>query len=166
MEAVGIKQPTEKAICDNLTNLEKQKVAIIRSLIRNPKIILGYEPAGHLDMIGTKITYDLFRRMSRNKLIIIATHDVEMARKYGDRVIDIKAGKVVSDTNTAEVTQVAENFGLIESKLPLKEVFTSAIENIFSSLAGLIITFTAIFFFLVSTGFYFGFNNKTLQNEH
>ena len=80
-----------------LSGGQKQRVAIARALIKDAEIILADEPTGALDSeTGTEL-YELLSRLSSDRLVLIVTHDREAAEKYGDRVITIEDGNVISD---------------------------------------------------------------------
>jgi lipoprotein-releasing system ATP-binding protein len=77
---------------------QMQRVAIARSLINDPKILLADEPTGNLDSVSTREIYKLFRKINQElkTTIIIITHDKNVA-DLADRIIEIKDGKVISD---------------------------------------------------------------------
>jgi energy-coupling factor transporter ATP-binding protein EcfA2/ABC-type antimicrobial peptide transport system permease subunit len=88
LENVGHKKPTE------LSGGQRQRVAIARALIKNPEIILADEPTGSLDSrTGEDIIVSL-KRLSRDKLVIVITHEPEFAYKYGDEIVEIKDGEI------------------------------------------------------------------------
>ena len=92
-----------KRFPDQLSGGQKQRVSIARALIKNPKIILADEPTGALDSkTGTQIM-DILKSLSKNKLVIIVSHDLELAERYADRVIRLKDGKVIEDVEINEV---------------------------------------------------------------
>lgn len=107
---------------NELSGGQKQRVAIARALIKNPKIILADEPTGNLDSTTGKQVMDLLKEISKDRLVIIVSHDNEAAKKYGDRIIEIKDGKVFNDTDPIKEIKT-ENYKPIKSKLPLKESF-------------------------------------------
>jgi ABC-type lipoprotein export system ATPase subunit len=73
----------------DLSGGEKQRIAIARALIRNPEIILADEPTGNLDIENSFIILDLLKKLSRDRLVIIVTHDREFAYQYADRIIEL-----------------------------------------------------------------------------
>jgi cell division transport system ATP-binding protein len=82
-----------------LSGWEKQRVAIARSLVHNPKIIIGDEPTGNLDPETAEEVMDIFDELNREWItIIMATHDKAIVNKYKKRVIAFKDKEVFSDT--------------------------------------------------------------------
>ena len=82
---------------NQLSGGQKQRVAIARALIKNPKIIMADEPTGALDSgTGVQVVEEL-KRLSKEKLVIVISHDLELAKKYADRIIRLVDGKVVED---------------------------------------------------------------------
>ena len=82
---------------NELSGGQKQRVAIARALIKNPKIIIADEPTGNLDSKTSETVMGILKNISKEKLVIIVTHDKEQAEKYGDRIIKIEDGIVISD---------------------------------------------------------------------
>lgn len=83
---------------------QMQRVAIARALVKDSAMILADEPTGNLDSKNTKIVMDLLKDISKDRLVIVITHDDDAAHEYGDRIIAIEDGKVLNDTtNNAEI---------------------------------------------------------------
>lgn len=82
---------------NTLSGGQKQRVAIARALVKNPEIIMADEPTGALDSNTGKQVFDTLKKLSKDKLIIIVSHDREFAEEYADRIIELKDGKVISD---------------------------------------------------------------------
>ena len=80
-----------------LSGGQKQRVAIVRTLIKNPSIILADEPTGNLDEGTSEQVFNLLKKVSKEKLVLVVTHDVIDARKYADRIIELSEGKVIGD---------------------------------------------------------------------
>lgn len=80
-----------------LSDGQKQRVALARALIKGPELLLADEPAGALDREEGEALYALLKKISADKLIVVATRDRERAERYGDRIIELKEGSVVSD---------------------------------------------------------------------
>lgn len=81
-----------------LSGGQKQRVAIARALVKDPEIIFADEPTGALDSDTGKQVLDTLKKLSQDKLVIVVSHDREFAERYGDRIVELKDGKVIGDT--------------------------------------------------------------------
>ena len=84
---------------DQLSGGQMQRVAIARALVNNPDIILADEPTGALDSETSVQVMDILKEISRDHLVIMVTHNPELARQYSSRIVTIRDGKLQSDTN-------------------------------------------------------------------
>lgn len=82
---------------NELSGGQKQRVAIARALVKNPRIILADEPTGNLDSATAEEVFGLLKELSRDRLILVVSHDRENAEQYADRIIELKDGEVLSD---------------------------------------------------------------------
>lgn len=98
LEKVGLKEHLFKKP-SQLSGGQMQRVAIARALVNNPAIILADEPTGALDSETSRQIMDLMEDISKNHLVIMVTHNKELAEEYSTRVINLLDGKVTSDTN-------------------------------------------------------------------
>ncbi|MDE6398588.1 MAG: ABC transporter ATP-binding protein, partial [Clostridiales bacterium] len=87
---------------NTLSGGQKQRVAIARALVKNPEIIMADEPTGALDSNTGKQVFDTLKKLSQDKLVLIVSHDREFAEQYGDRIIELKDGKIISDMTREE----------------------------------------------------------------
>ena len=76
----------------DLSGGEKQRIAILRSIINNPKLLLADEPTGALDKTNSILVMDLLKKISRDRLVIMVSHNLELVKKYSDRIINLKDG--------------------------------------------------------------------------
>ena len=81
----------------NLSGGQKQRVAIARALIKNPTLILADEPTGNLDSKTATIIFNLLKKISLDRLVIIISHDNQAANDYADRLIRISDGHIIED---------------------------------------------------------------------
>lgn len=104
-----------------LSGGQQQRVALARTLAQNPEIILADEPVAALDPVTAKQVMSDFRKINQdmNISILINIHHVELALEYADRIIGIRAGKIVYDGPSENVTQDVLNT-IYEGKIPEK----------------------------------------------
>ena len=114
---------------NELSGGQKQRVAIARALIKNPEIILADEPTGNLDQTSSKQIFDLLKEISKEKLVIVVSHDMESAKNYADRIIEISDGNIINDTNP-EIEITEEKFNLKKSKLPFSYSIKMALRGL------------------------------------
>lgn len=99
----------EKRRPTQLSGGQKQRVAIARALVKEPEIIMADEPTGALDSATGAQVFDTLKKLSKEKLVVIVSHDREFAETYADRIIELKDGKIVSDVTRSEEEREREN---------------------------------------------------------
>ena len=99
----------EKRYPVELSGGQKQRVAIARALVKNPTVLLADEPTGNLDTKTTGQVLDLLKEISKTKLVLVVSHNLEDADKYADRILELSDGKLVSDlTRRADFNENVE----------------------------------------------------------
>ena len=98
LEEVGLRNKAFKKP-NQLSGGQMQRVAIARALVNNPEIILADEPTGALDSETSVQVMDALKKISKTRLVIMVTHNAELARQYSTRIVKLFDGKVVGDTN-------------------------------------------------------------------
>ncbi len=102
--------PYAKRKPNQLSGGQKQRIAIARALIKQPEIIMADEPTGALDSNTGRQVMETLKELSKTKLVIIVSHDRDFAETYGDRIIELKDGKIISDVTKKEiVAQTTQN---------------------------------------------------------
>lgn len=104
LEDVGLGESLNKKP-NQLSGGQMQRVAIARALVNDPEIILADEPTGALDTETSIQIMDILKSISANKLIIMVTHNPELAEQYSDRIIRLSDGKIVDDSNPYKVPE-------------------------------------------------------------
>ena len=98
LEKVGLKDQMKKRP-NQLSGGQMQRVAIARALVNDPDILLADEPTGALDSETSVQVMDILQEIAQDKLVIMVTHNPELAERYATRIIRVLDGKVVSDSN-------------------------------------------------------------------
>jgi putative ABC transport system permease protein len=118
---------------NQLSGGQMQRVAIARALVNNPKILLADEPTGALDS-GTSIQImDIIKTISKDRLVIMVTHNGELANQYSDRIIKLLDGKVIEDNHPVEDMVDKEATGKYINKKTSMSYFT-ALKTSFNNL--------------------------------
>ena len=87
----------KKRPCNMLSGGEKQRVGIARALVKNPSIVIADEPTGNLDSKNSVEIMNIIKAISKDKLVILVTHEVNLAKFYADRIIELSDGEIVND---------------------------------------------------------------------
>ncbi|GGC99687.1 ATP-binding cassette domain-containing protein [Enterococcus wangshanyuanii] len=98
LERVGLKDHLHKRP-NQLSGGQMQRVAIARALANDPDIILADEPTGALDTTTSEQIMDLIKEIADDKLVIMVTHNPELAEQYADRIVNFRDGHVLHDSN-------------------------------------------------------------------
>ena len=80
-----------------LSGGEKQRVAIARAIVKNPSIVIADEPTGNLDSKNSLEIMNIIKAISKEKLVILVTHEVDLAKFYATRIVELQDGKIVND---------------------------------------------------------------------
>ena len=89
----------KKRPCSMLSGGERQRVGIARAIVKNPNIIIADEPTGNLDSKNTIEIMNIIKSISKDKLVILVTHEKDLAKFYATRIIELEDGKIISDTS-------------------------------------------------------------------
>lgn len=98
LEEVGLKDHIDKKPAQ-LSGGQMQRVAIARALVNNPDILLADEPTGALDSDTSVQIMKILKKISQKKLVVMVTHNPELAKEYATRIITLKDGVITSDSN-------------------------------------------------------------------
>ncbi len=108
LKQVGLEDQIHKKP-NQMSGGQMQRVAIARALVNNPDIILADEPTGALDTVTSNQIMEILKSISKDKLIIMVTHNPDLAEKYSSRIIKVLDGKVIDDTNPYTEKNKKEN---------------------------------------------------------
>ncbi len=138
---VGLKEQCNKKP-NQLSGGQMQRVAIARALINDPEIVLADEPTGALDSETGIQVMELLKDVSKDRLVIMVTHNAELAEKYADRIIKLSDGRIIDDSNpyTEPAPQKAEKK---RGKKPHMSFFTAlglSLQNLMTKKARTLLT--------------------------
>ena len=162
LEDVGLKEQINKKP-NQLSGGQMQRVAIARALVNNPDIILADEPTGALDTHTSTQIMEILKEISKDKLIIMVTHNPDLAEKYSTRVVKILDGKITDDsnpytkedekdeTNQAKTGRTVMKF-FTALRLSLNNLMTKKGRTILTSFAGSIGIIGIALILAISTG--------------
>ena len=102
LEKVGLKDQAHKRP-NQMSGGQMQRVAIARALVNNPDIVLADEPTGALDSTTSIQVMELLKEVAKDRLVIMVTHNPELAQKYSTRIVNLKDGVIQGDTNPYEL---------------------------------------------------------------
>lgn len=140
LEKVGLKNHIHKKP-NELSGGQMQRVAIARSLVNDPEIILADEPTGALDTKTSKDIMDLIKKVSKGKLVIMVTHNETLAKEYATRIINLKDGKITGDTNPYdEKEDEKKDYKFRKTKMSFKEALMLSLNNILTKKGRTILT--------------------------
>lgn len=144
LDKVGLKEHINKHP-NQLSGGQMQRVAIARALVNDPDIILADEPTGALDSNTSIQIMDILKEISKEKLVIMVTHNPELAKKYSTRIIELKDGSIIKDSNPFEIDETEDVVGKVKKtsmsigtsfELSMKNLMTKKGRTILTAIAG------------------------------
>ena len=163
LKDVGLEKHINKKP-NQLSGGQMQRVAIARALVNDPEIILADEPTGALDSETSIQIMKILKDISKNKLVIMVTHNPDLAKEYASRIINIKDGKITSDSNSFDGSDDLEEDEINKTSktkmsfltalsLSFNNLMTKKARTILVSIAGSIGIIGIALILAVSTGF-------------
>lgn len=151
-----------------LSKGEQQRLAIARALLTEKDIVIMDEPTGNLDRKNVDVVFKLLKDLSRSKLVIVATHENELANKYCQHVVELSNGVIVKDE---KANTLKDKNTKTKNKLELNNknriTFKLFFKKIFQNKLTYIVSFFSLLLVLLSSSLLFAFNNindqKTLN---
>ena len=139
LDKVGLKDHIYKKPAE-LSGGQMQRVAIARALVNNPEIVLADEPTGALDTNTSKQIMDLLKEIAKDRLVIMVTHNPELAEKYSTRIVKIRDGVILDDSDPYEEKTDEENFKTRRLNLGIKQALNLSFNNLLTKKARTILT--------------------------
>lgn len=133
LEKVGLKEQVHKKP-NQMSGGQMQRVAIARALVNNPNIVLADEPTGALDTQTSIQVMELLKQVANDRLVIMVTHNPELANKYSTRIVNLKDGKILGDTNPfnpkKKNSEKPKHKNLGKSSMSLLTAFSLSLKNL------------------------------------
>ena len=139
LEKVGLGKHINKKPSE-LSGGQMQRVAIARALVNNPDIVLADEPTGALDTETSQQIMKLLKEISKDRLVIMVTHNPELAETYSTRIVRIKDGQIIGDSNPYKEINENDNFKTRKIKLGLPTAISLSFNNLLTKKARTILT--------------------------
>ena len=120
-----------------LSGGQMQRVAIARALVNNPDILLADEPTGALDTKTSDQVMKLLKEVGKDRLVIMVTHNSELANEYSTRIVNLKDGKIIGDTNPYRLSKkrkdaIHKNLG--KAKMGILTAFQLSLKNLLTNI--------------------------------
>lgn len=136
---VGLKDHMHKQP-NQLSGGQMQRVAIARAIANDPDILLCDEPTGALDTETSVQIMELIKELSKNRLVIMVTHNPDLAKKYATRIVNFQDGKILDDSNPFEAEAEKDTFNLKRTKMSYWNAIKLSFTNIMTKKARTILT--------------------------
>ena len=171
LEDVGLGEHLHKKP-NQLSGGQMQRVAIARALVTDPKIILADEPTGALDSKTSVQIMELIKEISKEKLVIMVTHNPELARKYSDRIVSVKDGEIIEDTKPYTEQEGNNGYELKKTVMAFSSAIKSSFKNLLTKKFRSLMTVVASSIGIISIGLVLAISSgmdkyiQTMQNEN
>lgn len=135
-----------------LSGGQKQRVAIARAVVKDTPIIVADEPTGNLDTESAKEVIEILKRVAKNKLVVVVTHNLEQVEEYATRIIKMHDGRIIENTQIKEVKKEIKVEESKYNKITIFNKYRLGIRNTFNILTKFLLLF-AVFFFITASIF-------------
>ena len=143
LDKVGLKDQAHKRP-NQMSGGQMQRVAIARALVNNPDILLADEPTGALDTETSVQVMELLKQVANDRLVIMVTHNPELAEEYSTRIVKLKDGEIIGDSNPfnpdEKKLEKPKHKNLGKSSMSILTAFSLSLNNLFTKKARTILT--------------------------
>ena len=130
-----------------LSGGQKQRVAIARAVIKDTPIIVADEPTGNLDSESAKDVIEILKKVAKDKLVVMVTHNIEQVEKYATRIIKMNDGRIIENIELKKVTNEPAKQENIYNNISIFNKYRIGIRNTFNIKSKFLLLF-AVFFFI------------------
>lgn len=146
LEQVGLGDQLNKKP-NQMSGGQMQRVAIARALVNDPSIVLADEPTGALDSETSVQVMDILREVAKDRLVIMVTHNPDLAYEYANRIVQLKDGVLIDDSNPYHITEAErialedrEQDGIAHTSMSLRTAFSLSLNNLMTKKGRTILT--------------------------
>ena len=119
---------------DRLSGGQRQRVALSRALIKDFKVLIADEPTGSLDKANATAVIEAMKEISKDRLVLVSTHDDDLANQYGDRTLHMERGKIIEDSGSDPLQKEESPIDFkAKMKAPLKAIGRLSLHGVFHS---------------------------------
>ena len=132
-----------------LSGGQKQRVAIARAMVKDTPIIVADEPTGNLDSESAKEVLEILKRVAKNKLVVIVTHNIEQVEEQATRIIKMHDGRIIQNTEIKRISKEPEAIESDYNNISVFNKYRLGIRNTFNIKSKFLLLF-AVFFFMAA----------------
>ncbi len=160
LESVGLSDSAKKKP-NQLSGGQMQRVALARAIVNNPKIVLADEPTGALDSVTSIQVMEILKAISKDRLVIMVTHNRDLANRYASRIIEMKDGSITDDSAPLSLMATIASGKVISKKTSMSfwTAFKSSLSSIQTKKARTILTIVASSFGIIGVSLVLAVSN-------
>ena len=160
----GIDESLYKKKCADLSGGERERIAVLRSFINKPLVLLADEPTGALDKTNSVLVMESLKKISQTSLVILVTHNNKLARDYSDRILYMHDGKIVKDERIKDIFNPKDKIAIEKTKTNYAWLNQIVNSNFIKRFKRNIFSILALVVGLVSCMLIIGFSNGKEQS--
>lgn len=146
IEQVGLTKFKNTKV-SKLSGGQKQRVAIARAMVKDTPIIVADEPTGNLDSESAKEVIEILKKVAKDKLVVVVTHNIEQVEQYATRIIKMHDGRIIQNTELKKITEKSEVKESEYNNISIFSKYRLGLRNTFNILSKFLLLF-AVFFFM------------------
>ena len=159
MNEFGINEKLFNKRCADLSGGERERIAILRSFINKPAVLLADEPTGALDKNNSVLVMESLKKISKTSLVVLVTHNNKLAKKYSDRILHMHDGKIIKDERINTIYNPKDKITIEKTKPNLAWLNQIIKSNFLKRFKRNIFSITALTVGIVSCLLIVGFSN-------
>lgn len=148
IEQVGLTKFKNTKV-SKLSGGQKQRVAIARAMVKDTPIIVADEPTGNLDSKSASEVIEILKKVAKDKLVVMVTHNIEQVEQYATRIIKMNDGRIIENTEIKKVENEPKAQESIYNNISIFNKYRLGVRNTFNILSKFLLLF-AVFFFISS----------------